>query len=67
MQPDIAGNMKRFREQKGFTQEQMAKFLGYSVSGYRKIEQGDRGIPLDKAIRTAKILDCSLNEIFLSS
>jgi transcriptional regulator with XRE-family HTH domain len=65
MKPNVGDNLKRFREEKGLTQEQMAKLLGYSLSGYRKIEQGNRGLPIPKALKTAEILKCSLNEIFL--
>lgn len=42
----------------------MAKALGYSVYGYQKIEQGQRGIPVSKAMLAAEILDCSLYEIY---
>jgi transcriptional regulator with XRE-family HTH domain len=65
MNHDVAENLKRIREEKKLTQEQMAVLLGYSVSGYRKIENGNRGLPIHKAMKAAKILGCSLNEIFL--
>lgn len=62
---NVSDNLKRFREEKRLTQEQMAKLLGYSLFGYRKIEQGQRGLPIHKAIKAADILGCSLNDIFL--
>lgn len=65
MKHDVAANLKRIREEKGLTQEQMANMLEYSVSGYRKIEQGYRGLPINKALRAKEILGCSLEEIFL--
>lgn len=67
MKHDLAENLKRFREKKNFTLEQMAELLGYSVSGYRKIEQGSRGLPVHKAMKVTEILGCSLNDIFLPS
>lgn len=62
-----ASNLKRLRENKKLTQEQMAELLGYSVPGYRKIEQGTRGLPIHKAMIAKDILNCSLDEIFLPS
>jgi DNA-binding XRE family transcriptional regulator len=62
---DVADNLKKFREEKKLTQGQMAKLLGYSVFGYRKIEQGSRGLPIHKALKAAEILECSLEDIFL--
>jgi transcriptional regulator with XRE-family HTH domain len=61
----LVENLKRFREEKKLTQEEMAKLLHYSVYGYRKIEQGQRGLPIHKALRAAEILGCSLDDIFL--
>ncbi|MEH7255082.1 helix-turn-helix transcriptional regulator [Neobacillus niacini] len=67
MNHDVSANLKRFREEKNLNQEQMAELLGYSLSGYRKIEQGHRGLPIHKALLATEILGCSLNEIFLPS
>jgi DNA-binding XRE family transcriptional regulator len=65
MKSDVSKNLKRFREEKQLTQEQMADLLGYSLFGYRKIEQGQRGLPIHKAIKASEILHCSLEDIFL--
>jgi transcriptional regulator with XRE-family HTH domain len=62
---DIAKNLKKIRESKHLTQEQMAELLGYSLPGYRKIEQGTRGLPIGKALKAAGILECSLDDLFL--
>ena len=67
MKPDVAANLKKIREEKGFTKEQVAEHLGYSVSGYRKIEQGQRSLSMANALEIAKFLNCSLDEIFLVS
>ncbi|WNS74280.1 helix-turn-helix transcriptional regulator [Bacillus sp. DTU_2020_1000418_1_SI_GHA_SEK_038] len=61
-------NIRQLREAKGLQQQEMAKMLGYkSLSKYNEIEQGKRGLPASKAILAAKILDCSLDDIFLLS
>lgn len=65
MKSNVSANLKMFREEKNLTQEQMAELLGYSLFGYRKIEQGQRGLPIHKAIEVSKILNCSLEDIFL--
>lgn len=67
MTHDTSANLKRLREKKGLTQERMADLLDYSVSGYRKIEQGHRGLPILKALKATELLGCSLNDIFLPS
>jgi transcriptional regulator with XRE-family HTH domain len=61
----FANNLQKFRLQKHLTQEELAKLLGYSIGGYRKIEHGDRGINIAKAIKATEILNCSLDDIFL--
>jgi DNA-binding XRE family transcriptional regulator len=60
-----AVHLKRLRERKGLNQEQMAALLGYTLFGYRKIEQGSRGLPIHKALEAKAILGCSLEDIFL--
>lgn len=61
----VADNLRKIRKSKSLNQEEMAKLIGYSVSGYRKIENGDRGLPIHKAMKASEILGCSLDEIFL--
>lgn len=61
-------NLKKIRESKGLTQQEMAKMLGYkSLSKYNEIENGHRALPVRKAILAAEILNCSMDEIFLPS
>ena len=67
MQVKYPNNLKQIREEKSMTQEEFAALLGYSVSGYRKIENGSRGLKPHKAMKAAEILNCSLNDIFLPS
>jgi transcriptional regulator with XRE-family HTH domain len=65
MNKHIGENLKRIREQKALTQRQMAELLGYSLGGYVKIEQGDRGMSTRKIYDAAEKIGCSPNDIFL--
>jgi putative transcriptional regulator len=56
--------VKKIREEKGYTQQQVAEFLGISVNYLRKIEGGKRNPSLKLAVRIAKLLDCTLNDLF---
>jgi transcriptional regulator with XRE-family HTH domain len=59
-------NLKKLREDKGLKQQEMAKLLGYAVTSYNKVENGERRLPISKAMKAAEILECTLNDIFLS-
>lgn len=61
----LANNLHRLRKEKGLTQEELAKQLGYSIGGYQKIEWGHRNMNIQKAIKATQILGCSLDDIFL--
>jgi transcriptional regulator with XRE-family HTH domain len=62
----VPTNIKKLREAAGLQQQEMAKMLGYkSLAKYNEIEQGKRGLPVAKAVKAAKILNCSLDQIFL--
>lgn len=51
-------NLKKVRENKGYTQEYMAKQLGYKTkSAYNHIEQGKVKLDIDKLIKIAEILE----------
>jgi putative transcriptional regulator len=57
--------LKEIRKNKGFTQEQMAKMLGYKdKTGYWYLENGKIKITLEKAIKISEILNTNLNDIF---
>lgn len=60
-------NLKQLRLAKEISQQDMAKMLGYTPTSYNKIENGERNLPARKALMAAKILDCSLDDIFLPS
>lgn len=49
--------MKSARRAKGFTQEDMAKRLEISKSGYKKLEYGTNKLTLARFIQICKVLD----------
>lgn len=54
------------RKSKGYSQQELAKILHISAGYLNKIERGkiDPGVKL--AVRIAKKLDCTLNDIFFN-
>ena len=58
-------NLRRIRQAKGMSQEELAKALGYTNrSSINKIEIGRSCIPSDKIARTAAVLGVSPLELF---
>lgn len=60
----MVNRIKEYREEKGITQEQMAKRLRISEDYLGRIERGKREPSLKLAVRIAKTLDCTLNDLF---
>ena len=58
--------MKKYREQKGMTQQQIADKLEISVSSYNMIENGKRGVSVIMAKNISLILEKSIDEIFFA-
>lgn len=57
--------LKRIREERGCTQEAMAKLLGYKhKSGYNQLETGKRKIDLEQAKTIADFFNKTIDEIF---
>lgn len=57
-------NLKRFREQKGFTQEKLAQQSGVSYHTLIKIERGTIQDPrIETVVNIAKALGLSLDEL----
>lgn len=48
--------IRKIRELKNFSQENMAEQLQMSVNGYAKIERGEVGLQMDKLERIAGVL-----------
>lgn len=64
----MPNNLKKLREKAGYTQTEFAKLIGVTVSHLNKIENhGGRNLTVHKAMRAAKILNVSLDQIFLNS
>ena len=66
MDKKIKEKLKKFRNEAGFTQKEMADKLGISESYYNHLENGNRRMPLDIALSIASILNKSPNDIFLA-
>lgn len=59
--------LKKIREEKGYTQEDMAKLLGYKhKSGYNQLETGKRKIVLEQAKTIADFFNKTIDEIFFT-
>lgn len=60
--------LKEWREEKGLTQADMAKKLGYSdKSGYNHLENGNVRVTLEQARRIAEIFEIEIDLIFFAS
>lgn len=64
----MSNNLKQLREEKGFSQKELAELLGISVFHLNKIENESRtgrNLTVKLAIKAAEILKVSLDQIFL--
>lgn len=60
--------LKKCREERGCTQENMAKLLGYKhKSGYNQLETGKRKINLEQAKIIADFFNKTIDEIFFNN
>ncbi len=60
---EVIENIKKFRELKNITRDELADKLEMSLSGYSKLERGEVEITLTKLYRIADILDISVSQI----
>ena len=58
--------IKKIREQKGLTQEEVAKKAGIYTNYYAKIERGVITTSIEKATKIAKALGVEVSDIFPS-
>ena len=58
--------IRKFREAKDWSQEQMAEKLNMSLNGYAKIERGESKIYLDKLEQLAQVFDIDIVELMQS-
>lgn len=59
-------NLKKVRIDSGFSYQDMAESLGITLQAYWMIENGKRGLSYVMAVRIAKALDSTPDEIFLN-
>lgn len=59
----IGSRIQTRRKQKGYTQEQMAEALDFSVGFISQVERGITKLSLDSLANVAEFLDCSISSI----
>jgi transcriptional regulator with XRE-family HTH domain len=60
---NIGDNIKKFRELKNISREQMAADLDMSLSGYSKIERNEIDLTISRVQQIAQILKVDLGQI----
>ncbi len=60
---NIGDNIKKFRELKSFTREQMADYLNLSVSAYGNIERNVTDLTVSRIQQIAEILEVDMGQI----
>ena len=61
----MPNNIKEIREKKGMKQAELARMLKVTRSYLNRVENGKQNLSISMAVRIAKILDSSLDDIFL--
>lgn len=61
--PKIGTRIRKVREMKDFSQENMSLELGMSVSGYSRIERNEVRITIDKLFQICKILEVRIEDL----
>jgi transcriptional regulator with XRE-family HTH domain len=56
-------NIKKFRELKNLTRDEVAEKLEMSVSGYSKLERGEVELTITKLYKISEILDVDVSQI----
>lgn len=60
----VGRNLKALREANGYTQEQLANFLGIGRSAYANYEAGERETPMEVMERASELFGCELALLF---
>ena len=60
----VGRNLKALREANGYTQEQVANFLGIGRSAYANYEAGERETPMEVMGRASELVGCELALLF---
>lgn len=64
MKNEVKNQIKLYRSEKGWTQEDLAKLTGVSRQSIISIEQGRYVPSLSLALKLAKIFDCPTDDLF---
>ncbi len=59
----LGDGLKKLRESKGYTQQQMADLIHTHRSGYSKMENNQQEIPVDSLIHIAKSFGMSVDDV----
>jgi transcriptional regulator with XRE-family HTH domain len=62
----IGQKIKTFRQVKGWSQENMAKLLRMSISGYSKIERGESDFKVSRIEAIAKVFNINPSQLLQS-
>jgi transcriptional regulator with XRE-family HTH domain len=60
---NIGDSIKRIREERGLTQQQVADLIGMHRSNYSKIEKGQRDISVASIVKIAQHFNITLDEL----
>lgn len=61
--PNVYENIKRFRELKNISRQQMADDLDLSLSGYAKLERGEIDVTLSRINQIAGLLEIDVSKL----
>lgn len=64
MESIVSNNLKVLRENSGYTQKQLADFLGLNRSAYANYESGERTAPLSVLEGVAKLFGVDVTMLF---
>ena len=67
LQKDIGMRIALLRKNRSITQEALADNLGITIKHISSVERGLASLSLEKLVRTADILDCSMDYLILGS
>ena len=59
----VIDNIKKFRELKNMTRDEIAARLEMSLSGYSKLERGEVELTINKLFKIAELLEVSVSQI----
>jgi transcriptional regulator with XRE-family HTH domain len=59
----LGNKIKKMRELREYTQDDMAEKLAMSQSGYSKIELDETDVPFSRLVQISKVLEVSLSDL----